>query len=236
MSGQILNNELADLAETTGAVWRAHRASARDAAARAIETGYLLVAARDRARYGTWSPFLQRAGIPERQAQRLMQLARAHVQPDTVSAFGGIKATLEALGKFRLPEPGHMGADRCSEGAPDLRLRLAVRRARVLSSFRHHGRPCDALDGPARTRSVGLPDPPPRSSAERRMDSRRHGCALGRGSEPALDQDLRARRGHRRRAARPRRWRRAMTRAIAQPQARPPAKLHGAARAAPDGG
>ena len=109
MSGDpVLSNELADMAETAGAAWRAHRASARESAARAIETGYLLVAARNRALYGTWWPFLQRAGIPERQAQRLMQLARAHVQPDTVSAFGGIKATLEALGKFRLPEPGHM--------------------------------------------------------------------------------------------------------------------------------
>lgn len=121
MSETILSNELADLAESVGTLLRTSRAAERESINAAIEAGYLLVCARNCAGYGTWLPFLARAGIPERQAQRLMQLARAFIQPDTVSALGGIKATLAALGKFRLPGPGEMVlvnnlADPCAYG------------------------------------------------------------------------------------------------------------------------
>ena len=97
MSGPILNNTLADAAERAGNAWRASRAAECDAIARAIEAGAILAAARDEAPHGTWGAFLRRAGIGERQAQRLIQLARSRLKPDTVSGLGGIRAALAFL-------------------------------------------------------------------------------------------------------------------------------------------
>lgn len=71
-----------------------------------LEAGRLLLQAKDECRHGEWLPFLKRAGVPERKAQRLMTLARSGLKSDTVSDLGGVKATLEFLTKRELPEPG----------------------------------------------------------------------------------------------------------------------------------
>jgi hypothetical protein len=59
-----------------------------------MAAGSTLCEAKDLCKHGEWLPFLKEAGIPERKAQRYMQLSRAGLKPDTVSDLGGIKSAL----------------------------------------------------------------------------------------------------------------------------------------------
>jgi hypothetical protein len=100
---EVLANSLADLAE------RIKEASAGAAAAErlsvecVLEAGRLLVRGKRACGHGEWLPFLARAGISERKAQRHMQLARSGLNPTQVSDLGGTKAALEFLSRRTLP-------------------------------------------------------------------------------------------------------------------------------------
>ncbi|SEF11948.1 Protein of unknown function [Rhizobiales bacterium GAS191] len=78
-------------------------AARREAADRALETGHLLIEAKAECHHGEWLPFLKRAGLAERQAQRLMTLARSGLKSDTVSDLG-IRAALDMASKRKLPK------------------------------------------------------------------------------------------------------------------------------------
>ncbi|WP_077962404.1 DUF3102 domain-containing protein [Ensifer adhaerens] len=99
MSGPILSNSLAVAAETIRATVAEAEAAARTSVDKSIEAGHALVSAKALCKHGQWLPFLERAGIHERQARRLMQLAEAGLKSDTVSDLGGIKAALEFISK-----------------------------------------------------------------------------------------------------------------------------------------
>ena len=73
------------------------RRFARASLAEALKCGADLCEAKATAPHGTWLSFLKRAGIPERQAQRLMKLAASGLKPDTVSDLGGIREALRLL-------------------------------------------------------------------------------------------------------------------------------------------
>ena len=103
----VLSNVLSDLAERIRQSDEITRSYERMAAAAAINSGELLIQAKEACQHGEWLPFLARAGMPERKAQRLMQLAHSGLKPDTVSDLG-IKGSLELIAKRRFPEPGHM--------------------------------------------------------------------------------------------------------------------------------
>lgn len=103
----VLSNVLSDLAERIRQSDEVTRSYERMAAAGAIASGEMLLQAKDACRHGEWLPFLARAGMPERKAQRLMQIAHSGLKPDTVSDLG-IRATLELIAKRRFPEPGFM--------------------------------------------------------------------------------------------------------------------------------
>src|SRR4051794_10417203 len=92
------HNRLADLADRIREANAAMLAASQEAAERALQAGRLLIEAKGECRHGDWLPFLERAGIHERQARRLMQLARSGLKPDTVSDLG-IKGALELLAK-----------------------------------------------------------------------------------------------------------------------------------------
>ena len=55
---------------------------------------------------GDWMSCLEMTGVHERQARRLMQLARSGLTADTVSELGGIKAALAHLAEQKRSEPG----------------------------------------------------------------------------------------------------------------------------------
>jgi hypothetical protein len=99
-----LSNSLADLAERVKAANTAAEVAEATAIAKALETGALLVEAKAACAHGEWLPFLERAGIHERQARRLMQLVRAGLKSDTVSDLGGVKAALAWCQNLRLPD------------------------------------------------------------------------------------------------------------------------------------
>lgn len=100
-----LSNTLADLAERVKLASTASKEAERSATAKAMEAGNLLCEAKAATAHGEWTPFLERAGVHERQARRLMQLSRSALTPDTVSDLGGIKASLEWMKERRLPKP-----------------------------------------------------------------------------------------------------------------------------------
>lgn len=101
-----LSNAQAASAESIKALVAASDAAALTSIDKALEAGALLVAAKDAAAHGTWLPFLERACIPERKAQRLMTLARSGLKSDTVSEMGGITAALKVLSRRKLPNAG----------------------------------------------------------------------------------------------------------------------------------
>jgi hypothetical protein len=94
------SNRLADVAGRIREADRVMQDAAREAAERALEMGHLLYEAKDACRHGQWLPFLASAGISERKAQRLMQLARSGLKSDAVSDLG-LKGALEMLAKRR---------------------------------------------------------------------------------------------------------------------------------------
>lgn len=100
----VLSNTLADLAERVKLASAASKEAERSATAKAMEAGNLLCEAKAATAHGEWKLFLERADIHDRQARRLMQLARSGLKSDTVSELGGIKAALEWLKDRRLPK------------------------------------------------------------------------------------------------------------------------------------
>lgn len=104
----MLSNILADLAEQVKAASSASTDAERTSIAKALEAGALLVQAKDACSHGEWLPFLERAGVPERKAQRLIRLARSGLKSDTVSDLGGIRATLDWLQQLTLPTTGNV--------------------------------------------------------------------------------------------------------------------------------
>lgn len=94
------SNALSDKAETIRGLMAASQAAHLDSIEKALAAGHELVAAKVECRHGEWLPFLERAGVHERKAQRLMTLARSGLKADTVSDLGGIKATLDFLAQL----------------------------------------------------------------------------------------------------------------------------------------
>jgi hypothetical protein len=98
-----LSNSLADLAERVKAANEESAAAEHAFIEKALVAGRLLCEAKESCAHGEWTSFLDRASVHERQARRLMQLARSGIAADTVSELGGIKAALDYLSKRKLP-------------------------------------------------------------------------------------------------------------------------------------
>src|SRR5437868_7881990 len=101
-----LSNSLADLAERVNIALQDSSTAETLAIDKVIEAGNLLVEAKANCRHGDWLPFLQRAAVPERQAQRYMRLAKSGLELRHVSDLGGIKAALRWTEGLRLPDAG----------------------------------------------------------------------------------------------------------------------------------
>lgn len=99
-----LSNAHAVLAEELKATTKAAAVAERVAVANSIKAGEILCRARAEIPHGQWGAFLKRAAVHERQARRLMQLARSCLKPDMVSDLGGVAATLQWLGEWSFPE------------------------------------------------------------------------------------------------------------------------------------
>jgi hypothetical protein len=99
-----LTNSLTVLAENVRTAMNASASAEKTAIMAALEAGRLLSQAKAECPHGTWLPFLARAGVPERKAQRYMKLASSGLKSDTVSDLGGIKATLRWCDQLRLPD------------------------------------------------------------------------------------------------------------------------------------
>ncbi|NOV21653.1 DUF3102 domain-containing protein [Ensifer adhaerens] len=124
---RLSSNSLSVSAEAIRGLLAESEALALESIDKAIEAGRLLTIARDECAHGQWLPFLKRAGVAERQAQRMMQLARSGLKSDTVSDLGGIKSTLKFLSERRLPKQGEALSVTChSAEANPFRSELAA--------------------------------------------------------------------------------------------------------------
>lgn len=94
---QRLSNSLTAIADDVRRTNHAAEQAERDAIAHALEAGRLLCEAKEQCPHGQWLPFLERAGVPERKAQRLMKLHRGRLQSDFVSYLGGVSPALTFL-------------------------------------------------------------------------------------------------------------------------------------------
>ncbi len=100
------SNHLTDLSARIRQARARAKAASQEAAEQYLEAGRLLIEAKSECPHGDWLPFLANCEVPERQAQRLMQLARSGLKPDTVSDLGGVKAALEHLAEQKRFEIG----------------------------------------------------------------------------------------------------------------------------------
>lgn len=103
MTDIVLSNSLTALADEVAAAHAEFEVASRRAFDRALITGSLLLDAKGGCVHGEWLPFLARAGVVERQAQRLMSLSRAGLVPDFVSDIGGLGAALKFVSQWHLP-------------------------------------------------------------------------------------------------------------------------------------
>lgn len=94
-----LSNSQVAAAEDIAAIIAESDAAALTSIEKALDAGNRLNEAKASCPHGTWLPFLDRAGLPERKAQRFMKLASAGLKSDTVSDLGGIKAALAFVSK-----------------------------------------------------------------------------------------------------------------------------------------
>lgn len=106
MSRRIESNILGDLAGKIREVNDAARRANLYAIDKTIESGRLLLRAKDACKHGEWLPFLGQAGIEERTAQRHMKLAKSDLKSDMVSDLGGVIPALEFLTEPALPPVG----------------------------------------------------------------------------------------------------------------------------------
>ncbi|MGB6118524.1 MAG: DUF3102 domain-containing protein [Mesorhizobium sp.] len=95
----ILSNAQASNAEEIKGIVAASDAARTESVELAQEAGRKLVSAKAECKHGQWLPFLDRAGVQERKAQRLMKLASSGLKSDTVTDLGGITRALEFLSK-----------------------------------------------------------------------------------------------------------------------------------------
>lgn len=93
----LLSNSLTDLADKVQQEVQAHNKASLAAAGHVLTAGQMLCEAKESCRHGEWLPFLKRAGINERTAQRWMRLHRGHLKSDTVSLLGGVTPALRFL-------------------------------------------------------------------------------------------------------------------------------------------
>ena len=103
------SNRLTDLSARIRQARARAKVASVESAEQSIEAGRLLIEAKAECKHGDWGPFLEMAGVHERQARRLMQLARAGLKADTVSEMGGVKAALKHLAEKREPDADFVG-------------------------------------------------------------------------------------------------------------------------------
>lgn len=92
-----LSNSLTVLADDLHRVTEACQRAERDAVSHALNAGRMLCEAKGQCQHGAWLPFLKRAGVSERMAQRWMKLHRGRLGSDFVSDLGGVTAALTFL-------------------------------------------------------------------------------------------------------------------------------------------
>ena len=95
-----------------------------------LSAGHDLLEAKKLVPHGGWSPHLKRTGIPERTAQRMMQLAASGLNPTTVTYLGGVRAVL------RDPDQAHLVQEMLAEldQLRDTRDKLEERHAIMFES------------------------------------------------------------------------------------------------------
>ena len=90
----------------------AYRKANRDRIAAALDAGHALLEAKATVQHGDFAALVERQGLHIRTAENWMRLAKAGLENETVSLFGGIKATLknirEATEYERMREQLHM--------------------------------------------------------------------------------------------------------------------------------
>ncbi len=99
-TAQRLSNRLTALAEDVKLAAEAFAVAERASAEHALNAGRLLAEAKEACRHGGWLPFLKRAGVAERSAQRWMKLHRTGLKSDTVSDLGGPVRALSVVKQF----------------------------------------------------------------------------------------------------------------------------------------
>jgi len=102
VTGPVLRNFLADLAERIGEHVGRYRRATLTAAESVLEAGRLLVETRAECRHGEWLGFLERAGLADRTARNWMRLARSGLDAPNIVTAGGVRAALLTYGAFDL--------------------------------------------------------------------------------------------------------------------------------------
>ena len=127
VAAQPLSDDLTELADRFGEVFRRVCARSVKNAQACLECGASLAEAKARCGRGKWLPFLERAGIAERKARRLMRQARSGMDAETLAGKGIRLADEEMSRPGKLATVAHSETD----PAPGSAFRAALLRLKV---------------------------------------------------------------------------------------------------------
>ena len=122
-----LSSRLAALAEDAGDAYRRGHARSVEAAEHYLGCGHVLIEAKAECEHGLHLPFLARAAVPARTAQRLMQMAASGMEAENLARFGLRAAALAS----RLAEAAAVG------GSLALTVDEVIRLDPILRPFRN---------------------------------------------------------------------------------------------------
>ena len=123
------------------AVYRRHDKGRIEAA---IETGGYLMMAKDKLQHGDWLPWLERAGLQPRTAQRWMELADLGADAELVREYGGIRGALSKKREVRKCVRLQLQLDALEMEKAEIERENAKVRAEIYADGK-----CEACGGPS---------------------------------------------------------------------------------------
>ena len=91
------SNRLEHLKHVAATEFGRHKKATAEATQAYLDCGAALLEAKESCGHGKWLPWLTASGVRERTAQRMMKLAAAGFESDTVTDLGGIRAACDLV-------------------------------------------------------------------------------------------------------------------------------------------
>lgn len=120
------SEDLEVIIERVKEVMMRYRAGRRAAIEAALDGGILLLQARQKLQYGDWQPYLEKIGMAERTARSWLRLTESGLRSTAILFFGGIRQSLEHIGRASEVLRGEQGFESEMEKSMLVAIGLAM--------------------------------------------------------------------------------------------------------------